>query len=78
MYEYALLDEEQETIVYIYLHNMTPREDQIADEYMPKHIAREKLYNSSSWDNTNIYYATNKAGDHVSCESNGHRVISIQ
>lgn len=77
-YEYALVDEPNRTIIYTYLHLMIPKEKQVPDEYMPQEYDRDELYDESSWNNTNIYFAENKDGDYVSCESNGHVVITIK
>lgn len=77
-YEYALLDESNTTIVYVYMHDFIPDVDQVADEYLPKAYNRKNLFDDSSWKNKNIYFARNKAGDYVSCESNGHTVIPMK
>ena len=61
-FEYALLDEDNMTIVYVYLqgfsHFMLPR------EYRPLEYQKDTYEMKNGWENLNIYYTTDKNGDH--------------
>lgn len=63
-FEYALVDEETKTIIYIYLQNST-NDDLFRKEYLPYEYQKKELLEDNSWNNTNIYYVTDQNGDHV-------------
>ena len=63
-YEYALLDEENSKIIYVYA-KLKDLNGIIPEEYLPIEFIGRDMYANNSWDNINIYYAENNAGDYV-------------
>lgn len=64
-YEYALLDEENNTIIYVYLQ-MKDGYEILPAEHLPLENLGKNMYEKNSWDNPNIYYAKDKYGDYMS------------
>lgn len=68
-YEYALVDEENRRIVYVYA-KLKDLNGIVPDEYLPIAFIGKDMYENNSWDNINIYYAENRAGDYVFYDNN--------
>ncbi len=68
-YEYALMDEENNRIIYIY-SKLKDLNGTLPDEYLPLEFIGKDMYENNSWDNLNIYYAANKDGDYVFYDNN--------
>ncbi len=64
-FEYALADEENRCIIYVYL-KLLEGGDFLPEAYLPLEFAGKSMLNyDTSWQNPNIYYATDTSGDHV-------------
>lgn len=64
-FEYALADDEHNCIRYVYL-KLYEGADYIAEEYLPLEFKGKSMLNyDTTWQNQNIYYATDSNGDHV-------------
>ncbi len=56
-FEYALLDEENNAIVYIYHHLLSDEEaNGIPEEYRPLEFKDKSMSGTSSWENFHLYY----------------------
>lgn len=71
-YEYALLDEEELRITYVFA-KLKDLNEILPDEYLPVEMVGQDMYENNSWENNNIYYAKNENGDYVFYDNN--RVI---
>lgn len=63
-FEYALLDESKNTIIYIYLQ-LCDGNTLLPSEYVPIEYQGKDMGSKNDWSNTNIYYATDENGDHT-------------
>ncbi len=64
-FEYALADDENKCIIYIYL-KLYEGAELLPEEYLPLEFQGESMMNyDTGWQNQNIYYATEMNGDHV-------------
>lgn len=64
-FEYALTDDENNCIRYVYL-KLCEGADYLAEKYLPLEFnGKSMLKYDTSWKNQNIYYATDNNGDHV-------------
>lgn len=64
-FEYALTDEENYSVVYVYL-KLCEGSDFLPDKYLPKEFVESSMMNyDTSWKNQNIYYAPDGDGVHV-------------
>lgn len=64
-FEYALADDENNCMIYVYL-KLFEGVDFLPELYLPlEFIGKSVLKYDSSWKNQNIYYATDSNGDHV-------------
>lgn len=56
-FEYALLDEENQTIVYVYHHLLNDEEaGNTPQEYRPLEFQEKSMEGTSSWENFHLYY----------------------
>ena len=62
-YEYALMDEESNKIIYVY-SKLKDLNGMIPDEYIPIEVIDKNMYENNSWDNINIYYAEDENGNY--------------
>ena len=62
-YEYALLDEENHRIIYVYLQ-MKDANGMIPDEYLPLEVLGKDMYENNNWDNPNICFFKDKHNDY--------------
>lgn len=62
-FEYALVDEQNSRIQYVYLQ--TYNDSFVSDCELSDDLFHERDFGTVSWDNTNIYYAKNDRGDYV-------------
>lgn len=64
-FEYALTDDENNRIRYVYI-KLYEGADYLTEEYLPLEFKGKSMLNyDTSWQNQNIYYATDANGDHV-------------
>ncbi|MEE1281544.1 MAG: hypothetical protein UHK60_04715 [Acutalibacteraceae bacterium] len=64
-FEYALSDEENNSVIYIYLKQCEGA-DFLPKEYLPIEFKETSMMNYDlKWENQNIYYATETNGDHA-------------
>lgn len=63
-YEYALLDEEEQKIIYVYLQ-LKDGNGVLPEEYLPLEYQGKDMYEKNSWDNINIYFGKDKNGDYA-------------
>lgn len=64
-FEYALADDENNCIIYVFL-KLFEGADYLAEEYLPLEFKGKSMLNyDTTWQNLNIYYATDNNGDHV-------------
>ena len=61
-YEYALLDEERKEIVYVFCKSLDYFN--IPTQYVPKEYTEADNTMTNSWENYNIYFASEKNGDY--------------
>lgn len=64
-YEYALLNEESNEIIYVFT-KMADANGIIEERYLPKEVVGKDMYENDSWDNQNMYWAEDSDGNHVS------------
>lgn len=64
-YEYALTDEENHKIIYVY-SRLQDMNGMIPDKYLPLEVIGKDMYENNSWDNINIYYSEDENGDYMS------------
>lgn len=62
-YEYALTDEKNNKIIYVYA-KLKDLNGMIPDKYLPIETIGKNMYEKNSWDNINIYYAEDENGDY--------------
>ena len=73
-YEYALADEENHKIIYVY-SRLQDLNGMIPDKYLPLEAIGKDMYENNSWDNINIYYCKyNK----VNCSCKKKRNINYE
>ena len=75
-YEYALLDEESNKIIYVY-SKLKDLNGLIPDEYIPIEVINKDMYENNSWDNINIYYAKDESGNYKYFD-NSRVVLSLE
>ena len=63
-YEYALLDEENNRIIYVYLQ-MKDANGVIPDEHLPLEFLGKDMYENNNWDNPNIYFSKDQHNDYL-------------
>ncbi|MEE1281817.1 MAG: hypothetical protein UHK60_06145 [Acutalibacteraceae bacterium] len=64
-FEYALADEENNSVIYIYLKQCEGA-DFLPEEYLPIEFRGNSMMDYDlKWENQNIYYAPDSNGDHV-------------
>lgn len=64
-FEYALADDENRCIIYVFL-KLYEGADFISEKYLPLEFNNKSMLNyDTAWKNQNIYYATDANGDHV-------------
>lgn len=64
-FEYALTDDENRCIIYIFL-KLYEGAKFLPEEYLPLEFQGKSMMNyDTSWQNQNIYYSTDTNGDHV-------------
>lgn len=64
-FEYALADDENNCMIYVYL-KLFEGADFLPEMYLPLEFKGKSMLNyDTSWQNQNIYYATDANGDHV-------------
>jgi len=68
-YEYALTDEKNNKIIYVYA-KLKDLNGMIPDKYLPLETIGKDMYGKNSWDNINIYYAEDKNGDYKFYDKN--------
>ena len=68
-YEYALLDEEEQRIIYVFA-KLKDLNGILPDEYLPVEMVGQDMYEKNRWENINIYYAKNENGDYVFYDNN--------
>lgn len=68
-YEYALVDEQNNKIIYVYA-KMKDLNEMIPDKYLPIEAIDKNMYESNSWDNINIYFAEDQNGDYRFYDNN--------
>ena len=64
-YEYALTDEENHKIIYVY-SRLQDMNGMIPDKYLPLEVIGKDMYENNSWDNINIYFSEYKDGEYMS------------
>ncbi|MBQ4529800.1 MAG: zf-HC2 domain-containing protein [Lachnospiraceae bacterium] len=62
-YEYALIDEQEERIIYVYMQ-MKDGNEVLPKEFLPLEYQGKDMYEENSWDNVNIYFGKDKYGDY--------------
>lgn len=62
-YEYALLNEKEQKIIYIY-SQLKDANNILPTEYLPLECQGMDMYEKNSWNNTNIYFGKDKNGDY--------------
>lgn len=68
-YEYALVDEQNNRIIYVYA-KMKDLNEIIPDKYLPIEAIDKNMYENNSWDNINIYFAEDQNGDYRFYDNN--------
>ena len=64
-FEYALSDDENRCIIYVFL-KLYEGADFLPEEYLPLEFKGKSMLNyDTTWQNQNMYYATDNNGDHV-------------
>lgn len=64
-FEYALIDEENNSVIYVYL-KLCEGADYLPDKYLPTEFnGKSMLQYDTSWTNQNIYYAPDGEGTHI-------------
>lgn len=64
-FEYALADEKNNSVIYIYLKQCEGA-DFLPEEYLPIEFKEKSMMNYDlKWENQNIYYTSDANGDHV-------------
>ena len=62
-YEYALVDEADCKIIYVYMQ-VKDGNGILPSEYLPTEYLGRNIYEDNSWDNINIYFGKDKHGDY--------------
>lgn len=75
-YEYALINEQEKEIVYIYLQDKVGK-DILPNAYLPLNYQNMGVYELNDGENVNIYYAQDSAGDYCYYDGN-HQIISFK
>jgi len=68
-YEYALLNQQENEVIYIYFSHITGNEI-LPKEYLPIETWEGNTQDINSWSNTNIYYAPNSKGSYEYFDGN--------